>query len=118
MKQEILLYLLETIASAEADDIDGDGFDMVWEDDLGREGWSTESITETAERAAVAIKNLSSAYEFLATEFGKVMYQAARLEPMPRTKGMRGDAPTFMVGKAIRAQPKLAPLFLVTPSRS
>lgn len=86
MKQEILLYLLETIASTEADDIDGDGFDMVWEGDLGREGWSTESITETAERAAVAIKNLSSAYEFLATEFGKVMYQAGFSESAEAAK--------------------------------
>lgn len=76
MKQEELLYLLETIASTETDDIDGDGFDVLWEDEHGREGWSTESITETAEHAAVAIRNLAKAYEFLAAEYGRVMMQA------------------------------------------
>lgn len=76
MNQEILLYLLETIASTDADDIEEDGFDVLWEDEHGREGWSTESITETAERAAVAIRNLDQSYQFLAAEYGRVMLQA------------------------------------------
>ncbi len=76
MKPEHLLYLLETIASTEADDIDGDGLDVVWEDQYGMEGWSTESITATAEHAAVALRNLASAYEFLAAEYGKILHQA------------------------------------------
>ena len=76
MKQENLLYLLKTIASTETDDIDGDGFDVVWEDEQGREGWSTESITETAQHAAETIRNLAEAYQFLAAEYGRVMLQA------------------------------------------
>lgn len=76
MKQETLLYLLDTLASTEADDIEGDWFDMVWEDENGFEVWSTESITETAGRSAVAIRNLDEAYQFLAAEYGRVMLQA------------------------------------------
>lgn len=76
MKHENLLYLLDTIASTEADDIDGDGFDVAWEDERGMECWSVESIANVAEHAAASLRNHAAAYEFLAAEYGRIMYQA------------------------------------------
>jgi len=76
MKPENLLYLLDTLDSTTADDVDGDGFDVVWEDENGFEYWSEESITAVAGEAAAQLRNMASAYEFLAAEYGKILHQA------------------------------------------
>lgn len=55
MRLDNLTYLLETIASTEVGDIDGDAFDVLWEDELGREGWTEESITAVAQQAALTL---------------------------------------------------------------
>ncbi|WP_368203177.1 hypothetical protein [Aeromonas sp. R5-1] len=55
MKLDNLIYLLETIASTEADDIDNDAFDVLWEDERGHEGWTEESITAVAQQAALTL---------------------------------------------------------------
>ncbi|MCX7132315.1 hypothetical protein [Aeromonas sp.] len=60
MKLDNLIYLLDTIASTEAGDIDNDAFDVAWEDEYGREGWSEESITAVAQQAAGQIRILRS----------------------------------------------------------
>lgn len=56
MKNENLIYLLEVIASTASNDIESDEFEVVWEDQNGMEGWTTESITATAKQAADALK--------------------------------------------------------------
>ncbi|HEB4993607.1 TPA: hypothetical protein R0E73_003120 [Aeromonas hydrophila subsp. hydrophila] len=55
MNLDNLIYLLDTIASTEAGDIDNDAFDVLWEDELGREGWTEESITAVAQQAALTL---------------------------------------------------------------
>lgn len=57
MKNENLIYLLEVIASTASNDIESDEFEVVWEDQNGMEGWTTESITATAKQAADALKH-------------------------------------------------------------
>lgn len=55
MNLDNLIYLLDTIASTEAGDIDNDAFDVLWEDERGREGWTEESITAVAQQAALTL---------------------------------------------------------------
>lgn len=55
MNLDNLIYLLDTIASTEAGDIDSDAFDVLWEDERGREGWTEESITAIAQQAALTL---------------------------------------------------------------
>ncbi|MGY3911034.1 hypothetical protein ACW5XW_08255 [Aeromonas piscicola] len=55
MKLDNLIYLLDTIASTEAGDIDNDAFDVLWEDERGLEGWTEESITAVAQQAALTL---------------------------------------------------------------
>ena len=55
MRLDNLIYLLDTIASTEAGDIDNDAFDVLWEDERGREGWTEESITAVAQQAALTL---------------------------------------------------------------
>ncbi|KEP91397.1 hypothetical protein DA11_06935 [Aeromonas caviae] len=47
--------MLETIASTEAVDIEGDAFEVLWEDARGREGWTDESITAVAQQAVTTL---------------------------------------------------------------
>lgn len=55
MNLDNLIYLLDTIASTEAGDIDSDSFDVLWEDERGREGWTEESIIAVAQQAALTL---------------------------------------------------------------
>lgn len=55
MKLDNLIYLLDTIASTEAGDIDNDTFEVLWEDERGCEGWTEESITAVAQQAALTL---------------------------------------------------------------
>jgi len=57
---DTLIYQLETLASYSPDDLDGDGFDVLYEDSEGREGWATESITDVAGKAAKKLTELSA----------------------------------------------------------
>ncbi|WP_425855876.1 hypothetical protein [Aeromonas veronii] len=98
MNLDNLIYLLDTIASTEAGDIDNDAFDVLWEDERGREGWTEESITAVAQQAALTltaqagrIRALRSLVQRMATNLTQAG-EVADAESMNPIKAWLADA--------------------------
>ncbi len=98
MNLDNLIYLLDTIASTEAGDIDNDAFDVLWEDERGREGWTEESITAVAQQAALTltaqagrIRALRSLVQRMATNLTQAG-EVAEVDSMNPIKAWLADA--------------------------